>query len=170
MPSLKSSLEAVLFVSDKPLPLEKLQEVFPGSSKEEIAAALEELRVDVDNLARAFQLAQVAGGWQLLTRPEHDDTISAFKGIESKKRLSRAALETLAIIAYRQPIKRADVESIRGVSSMEIIKGLLEMGVVRTAGRDNAPGAPLLYSTTEKFLALFGLNSLEELPKPSEMK
>ena len=170
MPSLKSSLEAVLFVSDKPLPIDKLQEVFPGSSKEEIAAALEELRLDVDNLTRAFQVAQVAGGWQLLTRPEHDDTISAFKGIESKKRLSRAALETLAIIAYRQPIKRADVESIRGVSSMEIIKGLLEMGVVKTAGRDSAPGSPLLYSTTEKFLALFGLNSLEELPKPSEMK
>lgn len=170
MSTLKASLEAVLFVSDKPLPIERLQEVFPGSSKEEIAASLEELRSDLEAAPRAFQLMQVAGGWQLLTRPEHDDTISAFKGIESKKRLSRAALETLAIIAYRQPIKRADVESIRGVSSMEIIKGLLESGLIKTSGRENAPGSPLLYATTDKFLALFGLNSLDELPKPSEMK
>jgi segregation and condensation protein B len=163
-------LEAVLFVSDKPLTLEKLKEVFSGATDEEIEATLTELKAELDSSGRAFQVEKVAGGYQLLTRPELDDTISAFKGIESKRRLSRAALETLAIIAYRQPIKRADIESVRGVSSMEILKGLLEMGLIKTAGRDNAPGAPLLYTTSDRFLSMFGLNSIEELPKPSEMK
>lgn len=167
---LKGRLEAVFFVADRPLPVERLAEIFPDHSPEEIERASESLREELDQAGRAFRLHRVAGGYQLLTRPEHDATIRAFKKTESRKRLSRAAIETLAIIAYKQPIKRADIESIRGVGSMEILRGLLEMGLIRTSGRESSPGSPLLYSTTDKFLALFGLNSLDELPRPAEMK
>jgi segregation and condensation protein B len=167
---LKSQLEALLFVSDRPMPADRFRELIPDAGEQEIQQALEQLRAEYEQGGHGFSLEQVAGGYQLLTRPEHEDIISKLKKVESKRRLSRAALETLSIIAYKQPIKRADIESIRGVGSLDLIKGLMEMGVVRTSGRDEAPGAPLLYATTDKFLTMFGLKSLEELPKPSEFK
>ena len=148
--------------------VDRFKELLPDTADDAIKAALEQLKTDY--AARSFSLEEVAGGYQLLTRPEHDDIIGRLKKIESKRRLSRAALETLSIIAYKQPIKRADVESIRGVSSLDIIKGLMDMGLVKTSGREDAPGAPLLYGTTDKFLTMFGLKALEELPKPNEFK
>lgn len=148
--------------------VERFKELLPDSADEAIRTALEQLKADYGT--RSFSLEEVAGGFQLLTRPEHDDIIGRLKKIESKRRLSRAALETLSIIAYKQPVKRADIESIRGVSSLDIIKGLMEMGLVKTSGREDAPGSPLLYGTTEKFLTMFGLKALEELPKPNEFK
>jgi segregation and condensation protein B len=168
VPELKQQLEAILFVSDRPMSVERFKELLPDSADEAIRTALEQLKADYGT--RSFSLEEVAGGFQLLTRPEHDDIIGRLKKIESKRRLSRAALETLSIIAYKQPVKRADIESIRGVSSLDIIKGLMEMGLVKTSGREDAPGSPLLYGTTEKFLTMFGLKALEELPKPNEFK
>lgn len=148
--------------------VDRFKELLPDAADDAIRNALDQLKADF--AARSFSLEEVAGGYQLLTRPEHDDIIGRLKKIESKRRLSRAALETLSIIAYKQPIKRADVESIRGVSSLDIIKGLMDMGLVKTSGREDAPGAPLLYGTTDKFLTMFGLKGLEELPKPNEFK
>ena len=169
MPDLKQQLEAILFVSDRPMTVDRFRELLPDSADDAIRAALEQLKSDYGT-TRSFSLEEVAGGFQLLTRPEHDDIIGRLKKIESKRRLSRAALETLSIIAYKQPVKRADVESIRGVSSLDIIKGLMDMGLVKTSGREDAPGSPLLYGTTEKFLTMFGLKALDELPKPNEFK
>ncbi len=170
VPDLKNQVEAVLFTSDRPLSLGRMRELLPDAAEDALKLALDQLKSDYESTGRSFSLQEIAGGFQLLTRPEHDDVIGRFKKIESKRRLSRAALETMSIIAYKQPIKRADIESIRGVSSLDIIKGLMDMGLVRTTGREEAPGAPLLYGTTEKFLTLFGLKALEELPKPNEFK
>jgi segregation and condensation protein B len=170
VPELKHHVEAVLFTSDRPLSPARIQELIPDATEATIREALAALKAEYDQTGRAVSVEEVAGGFQLLTRPEHDDIIGRLKKIEAKRRLSRAALETLSIIAYKQPVKRADIESIRGVSSLDIVKGLMDMGLVRTSGRDEAPGSPLLYATTEKFLTMFGLKSLEELPKPSEFK
>lgn len=169
MGTLKHAIEALLIVSDRPISIGAIKEAIPDAQPQDIESALNELKSEYDT-GHAFSLEAVAGGYQLLTRSEYDDTIAKLKKIEARKRLSRAALETLSIIAYKQPIKRADIESIRGVSSLDIIKGLMEMGLVAITGREDAPGAPLLYGTTPKFLEVFGLKSLEELPKPEELK
>lgn len=169
--ALKQDLEALLFTLDRPISVSRLCELLPKGTREDVVrATLDALRNEFDATGRAFTLVEVAGGYQLMTRPEHEELIRAYHKSETKRRMSRAALETLAIIAYRQPIKRVDIEAVRGVGSMDIIKGLMEAGLVRTVGREEAPGTPLLYGTTEKFLALFGLKDLTELPRPAELK
>ncbi|HEX7899169.1 MAG TPA: SMC-Scp complex subunit ScpB [Planctomycetota bacterium] len=169
MDQLKQALEAVLFTSDDPLPLHKLKDVV-DAKPEEIKEALAALKADYDATGRAFALEEIAGGYQLLTRPQHADIIAKLKKAKADRKLSAAALETLAIIAYKQPIKRVDLEAIRGAASGELIRALMERNLVKIAGREEVPGSPLQYGTTKDFLDTFGLKALEDLPRPEEVK
>lgn len=170
MDQLKQGLEAVLFTLDEPIAPGKLKDLFPDAKPEEIKQALLALQGEYDATGRAFQLVEIAGGWRLLTRPEHADIIGKLKKAKADRKLSAAALETLAIIAYKQPIKRVDVEAIRGAASGELIRALMERNLVKIAGREEIPGTPLLYGTTKEFLDTFGIHSLEDLPRPEEVK
>jgi segregation and condensation protein B len=123
-----------------------------------------------ENDGTAFQIEEIAGGWQLRTRPEFHLWLVRLRRINPDPRLSGAALETLAIIAYRQPIMRAGIEAIRGVQCGELLRHLMERGLVRIAGRDDSLGRPVLYSTTRKFLQIFGLNSLKDLPEIEQLR
>ena len=171
MDNLKQTLEAILFTCDEPISPAKLKDVCGGEPKpEEIKEALAQLKVEYDQAPRAFSLEEIAGGYQLLTRPQYADILSNLKKAKAERKLSVAALETLAIIAYKQPIKRVDVEAIRGAQSGELIRALMERNLVKIAGRDELPGSPLMYGTTKDFLDTFGLKSVEELPRPEEVK
>lgn len=170
MDQLKRGLEAVLFTLDDPISIGRLKDLFPASKPEEIKEALVSLQKEYDESGRAFLLQEIAGGWQLLTRPEHADIIGKLKKAKADRKLSSAALETLAIIAYKQPIKRVDIEAIRGAASGDLVRALMERSLVKIAGRDEVPGSPLTYGTTKEFLDTFGINSLEDLPRPEEVK
>ncbi len=170
MDNLKPAIEAILFTCDDPLPLSRLKDLFPDAGAESIQEALGQLRAEYDQTGRAFSLAEIAGGWQLLTRPEYADIIAKLAKSKADRKLSSAALETLAIIAYKQPIKRVDVEAIRGAQSGELIRALMERNLVKIAGRDEVPGSPLLYGTTKEFLDVFGMKEIEDLPRPEEVK
>ncbi|MGK7344764.1 MAG: SMC-Scp complex subunit ScpB [Candidatus Nitrospinota bacterium M3_3B_026] len=165
--TVKAILENILFVADEPLPLDRIASVLEGAaSREEAAAALDELREDY--ASRGLQLAEVAGGWRLQTRPEHAEWVTKFFKMERGQRLSRASLEVLAIIAYRQPITRAEIDEVRGVDSGGVLRGLVEKDLVKTMGRRKAPGRPMMYGTTKRFLEYFGLASLSDLPTMEE--
>jgi len=170
VPSVKNIIEGLLFVADEPLSLDKLAQAFEEDiPPERLARVVDELINEYEEMGRAFVLKQVAGGFQFRTRPE----ISSFALRLKKKspaRLSRAALETLAIIAYRQPVLRAEVEKIRGVDAGGMIKLLLEKELIRMVGRKELPGRPILYGTTKKFLETFDLPSLEALPSMEEIE
>ncbi len=170
MDNLKQALEAVLFTTDEPVAFSRLQDLLPEAGAQEIREALGQLREEYEQSGRAFSLDEIAGGFQLLTRPQYADIIARLRKARSERKLSGAALETLAIIAYKQPIKRVDIEAIRGAQSGEVIRALMERGLVRIAGRDEVPGAPLMYGTTKEFLDTFGLKSAEDLPRPEEVK
>jgi segregation and condensation protein B len=167
---LKQALEAVLFTCDDPLPLSKLKDIVPDAKPEAIREALAELKGDYDATGRSFTLEEIAGGYQLLTRPQYADIIAKLRKAKADRKLSVAALETLAIIAYKQPIKRVDLEAIRGAASGELIRALMERNLVKIAGREDVPGTPLQYGTTKEFLDTFGLKALEDLPRPEEVK
>jgi segregation and condensation protein B len=170
MDNLKPAIEAILFTCDDPMPLSKLKDIFPDAGADEIKEALAQLRTEYETTGRAFSLEEIAGGWQVLTRPQYADIIAKLKKAKGDRKLSAAALETLAIIAYKQPIKRVDVEAIRGAQSGELIRALMERNLVKIAGRDEVPGAPLMYGTTKEFLDVFGMKSVEDLPRPEEVK
>ncbi len=159
-----------MFVSSEPLSLEKMAQAFEEPvSQERLERLLDELVDDYERLGRAFVLRPVAGGFQFRTRPEVSSYILRLMDNKSPARLSKAALETLAIIAYRQPVLRAEVEKIRGVDAGGMIKTLLEKGLIRVVGRRDLPGRPMAYGTTAKFLETFDLPSLEALPSMEEM-
>lgn len=170
MVEVKAAVEAVLFACDTPLSVERLHSLMPETKLSEIREAVEQLRSDYQQTGRAFLVEEVAEGYRLLTRPEHHELLSGLTKQRSDRKLSAAAMETLAIIAYKQPVKRVDLEAIRGVQSGELIRALMERGLVRIVGRENIPGAPLQYATTKEFMDAFGLRSLEDLPKPEEVK
>ncbi len=165
---LLQALEAVLFASPEPLPLERLEKVFEpdGVGRETLRRALEDLAGLL--CGRGVELRQTAGGYQLRTRPELAPYLARLE-LPRPHRLSRAALETLAIVAYRQPVTRAEVEEVRGVDCGGVLRALLEKGLVRVLGKKDVPGRPLLYGTTRKFLDVFGLESLADLPSLSEI-
>jgi segregation and condensation protein B len=162
-------LEAALFASPRPIPAEELAALAPEASKAEVAAALETLREHYDVDGHGVELVEMAGGWQILTRPEYTEAIERAQLAARPQRLSAAALETLAIIAYRQPIGRGEIEEIRGVSVGSILKSLHERGLVDVVGRAEGMGRPLLYATTPLFLEQFALRHLEELPRADEL-
>jgi segregation and condensation protein B len=166
---LKGIIEALIFVSTEPLTTERIKEVLADFPEEEVDRALLELRQNFESNNRGICLQQSAGGYLFTTRPEFDPWIRRLLQIERKSRLSQAALETLAIIAYHQPITSSEIAAIRGVDSTGTIKTLLEKKLIKIVGRRSTPGRPLVYRTTEKFLLYFGLNSLEDLPSEEEI-
>ena len=158
-------LEALLLSTHHPLTAGKLAELLDLGATKPIRAAIKSLNEQYESTGRAFRIEQVAGGYQLLTLPEYGDTLRKFHQREIDAKLTKAALETLAIVAYKQPILRVDVEAIRGVACGETIRNLMEKHLVKIAGRAEEPGRPILYGTTKRFLELFGLNSLKDLPQ-----
>jgi segregation and condensation protein B len=159
-------LEALLFASDTPVELVTVREVLelpsPDAARDLVDALGARLRAD----GRALQLIEVGGGFRLVTRPEVAPWLVKLARARTRQRLSRPALETLAIIAYRQPVSRPEVDAVRGVNSEGVLDNLLERRLVRIAGRKDSPGRPFLYETTRDFLVAFGLRDLADLPKP----
>lgn len=164
-------LEAALFASAVPVPVAALQAMaaHAESGDATLESALEELRDHYDSEGHGVELVEVAGGWQILTRPEFTEAIERAQLAARPQRLSAAALETLAIIAYRQPIWRAEIEEIRGVGAGAILKSLNERGLIDIVGRGEGLGRPLMYGTTPAFLEQFALRHLEELPRADEL-
>jgi segregation and condensation protein B len=167
--SLKLIIEALLFASDRPLNVREFNACLPDETGSKITQALNELQAEYDGLKRSFVLREVAQGFQLRTRSEYAPYILRMLKT-SPTRLSHAALETLAIIAYKQPILRQEIERLRGVDVGGILKTLLEKDLIRIMGRKNLPGRPLIYGTTKKFLAVFDLKDLGSLPKLKEIR
>lgn len=169
MTPLAKLLEAALFASARPIPAESLVGLDADASPAGVAAALDELREHYDTDGHGVELLQVGDGWQILTRPEFTEAIERAQLAARPQRLSGAALETLAIIAYRQPIGRAEIEEIRGVGAGSILKSLQERGLIDVVGRGEGLGRPLLYGTTSVFLEHFALRHLDELPRADEL-
>ncbi|MHB0963960.1 MAG: SMC-Scp complex subunit ScpB [Gemmatimonadaceae bacterium] len=169
MNSLAKLLEAALFASPRPIPTDELATLDAEASPAALQAALDELREHYDVDGHAVELVDAGGGWQILTRPEYTEAIERAQMAVRPRRLSPAALETLAIVAYRQPIGRAEVEEIRGVDVGSVLKSLHERGLIDVVGRSEALGRPLLYGTTDAFLEQFALRHLEELPRTDEL-
>jgi segregation and condensation protein B len=168
MPELKSIIESFLFVSEEPLTLEKMKSALPETDVKAIKEAVQMLKDEYDHRKGSICLVEVAGGYQLRTRPEYADWIR--KIIQpSAQRLSPAALETLAIIAYKQPVMRSDIEHIRGVDAGGIIRMLLDRKLIKILGRKEIPGRPLIYATTRHFLEIFGLRDIKDLPAPKDI-
>ncbi len=162
-------VEAVLFASDAPLRAEEIARADEALDEDQVELAIQALRRLYLESERAFDLVEVAGGYQLLTRPEYGSYLERFDTVPRPSRLSGPALETLAIIAYRQPIGRLEIEYVRGVGSSAVIRTLQERGLVDVVGRGEGIGRPLLYGTTDRFLEHFGFNSAEDLPRPEEL-
>lgn len=184
--SITSRIEAVLMTADRPLGERKIASILgliadseaTEESKSETSSppikqvrdSVEALNGEYEKTGRSFRIESVAGGLQILTLPEFNEDIGRLKGVRNQAKLSQAALETLAIIAYRQPILRADLESIRGVACGEVLRGLMERRLVKIAGRAEELGRPMLYGTTKEFLEIFGLASLDDLPQAKELR
>jgi len=165
--SLKGALEALLLVSSEAVSAIDLARAL-GVSPGDAAAALADLAAEYSDANRGIQLREVAGGWRFFTHPAYHDQVAAYVLSWDKTRLSQAALETLAVIAYHQPVSREGVRGVRGVNSDGVISSLMEKGLVREAGRDKQRGGAILYGTTRAFLERFGLRSLRELPDLEE--
>jgi segregation and condensation protein B len=162
-------LEAALFASARPIATEELAALDPDASPAALAAAIDEIREHYDVEGHGVELQEIAGGWQILTRAEYTEAIERAQLAARPQRLSAAALETLAIIAYRQPTSRAEIEEIRGVAIGGVLKSLHERGLIDVVGRGEGLGRPLMYGTTPVFLEHFGLRHLEELPRADEL-
>ena len=162
-------LEAALFASARPVTIDELTALDADAGTEDVTAALAELREHYDADGHGVELMEVGGGWQILTRPEYTEAIERAQLAARPHRLSAAALETLAIIAYRQPIGRAEIEEIRGVAVGGVLKSLHDRGLIEVTARAEGLGRPLLYGTTPVFLEQFALRHLEELPRADEL-
>jgi segregation and condensation protein B len=163
-------VEALLFAADEPLPSRALAALLDDVTPAAVAGAVERLNADYLREKRAFHIREIAGGWQIVTRPEFAPWVSRLYAASSTPRLTQAALETLAIVAYKQPATRAELEAIRGVTVDGVLRTLVERGLVRVAGRAEGIGRPLLYGTTDHFLEYFGLPGLDALPRPEELE
>lgn len=162
---MKSVIEALLFANDKPLLLEQIKKVLEGLETNEIRSIIEEMRAACEQENRGVRIVEVAGGFQMVTAPDFAPFLKKLYKERRVERLSRPALETLAIIAYKQPVTRLEIESLRNVDIDGVIRTLVEKGFIRISGTKDAPGRPKVYSTTREFMEYFGLKSLEELPK-----
>lgn len=167
--SLKLIVEALLFAADRPLSVKDIRSWLPDAEPANIRSALKVLTYEYEAMGRSFSLREVAGGYQFRSHSEYGSYILRMLQT-TPARLSRAALETLAIVAYKQPIVRHEIERIRGVESGGILRALLEKGLIRIMGRKDLPGRPLIYGTTRRFLEVFDLESLDSLPKLKEIK
>jgi len=167
MQAIQSALEALLFVSDEPVTSAQLAKIL-GQDLVEVDEALRSLAESFARENRGFQLREVAGGWRMYTHPAHAPLIEAYVLSWDTRKLSQAALEVLSVIAYKQPVTRAGVNSVRGVNSESVVSSLIEKGLVRELGRDAQAGNAILYGTTNAFLTKFGLRSIEDLPPLEE--
>ena len=163
----KLILEAVLFAASEPISVEQFQAVLPELDKRAIRTELDELRQDYQEMRRSFRLVEIANGYQICTSPEYSEWIQKFYTRQVRVKLSPSALETLAIVAYKQPVTRTDVATLRGVNSDSVLNSLIEKGLVCIAGRKD--GRSLLFSTTDEFLQQFGLKDASELPSLEEI-
>ena len=182
--NLTQVIEALLFAAQKPLTARELAAAIKGAGRDDdllpnefakttepqVAAALEQLKIEYVQQSRAFQLAEKADGWQLMSDPAYASWVRQLFPAVKPARLTPPSLETLAIVAYRQPITRADIEAVRGVAVDGVLQNLMERGLVKIAGRAEVPGRPLLYETTQFFLEHFGLRNLDELPNAEELR
>ncbi len=162
---LKKVLETLLFITDAPLPVSRIAQLCEIKNKERLETALVELRRSYDEEGRTLRVMQVAGGWQLATRPEYGLWVRKLYQNKMTVRLTQAALETLCIIAYKQPLTRAEIEAIRGVEVIGPLETLTQRRLITVVGRRESIGRPILYGTTGEFLRQFGLNSLDDMPK-----
>jgi len=165
---LRAAIEAILFVSNEPVSLDDLVDAFSDEGRDAVVAQLEEIKRNLDANVGGFMLEQTAGGWRLATRAEHDPILKKYFAKKGESRLSLAALETLAICAYRQPVTAPEVSEIRGVNPHAVIRTLLERRMIRVSGRKNVVGSPFLYRSTKDFLVHFGLNDIRDLPALEE--
>ncbi len=168
--TVESVAEAVLFASDEPLSADRLAGIIGAGTVKDIRKHINNLNARYEAGNFAFRIEQIAGGYQMMTLSRYNHWLKKLLRARTDTKLSQAALETLAIIAYKQPIMRADIEAIRGVAAGEMIRGLMYKGLVRIVGRAEVLGRPMLYGTTKKFLEVFGLNTIKDLPKVEELK
>lgn len=169
MENIKAVIEALIFASDTPLALEKICMILSGIEKQEVKGALEKLVLEYNERQAGIYLQEVAGGFQFRTQPELSLWIKKLKSTKPHS-LSPQAMETLAIVAYRQPVVKSEIESIRGVDVGAPLKGLLDKKLIRIVGRKDVPGKPIIYGTTRKFLEVFNLKDLMDLPNLRELK
>ncbi len=167
---LKAILEAILFVSPEPVPVARLLSILGTVSKAKVVQALGILTHDLDQDGRGIQLVQIAGGYRLVTKQEYGPWLKRMDKAKAAQKLSRSALESLAIIAYKQPLVRSEIEEIRGVETSGVLRTLCERKLVRIVGRKDVPGRPIMYGTTKFFLEHFGLQDLSQLPPLREFK
>jgi len=167
MNELRAAIEAVLFVSNEPVTVDALAEAL-GSDAEAVTMQLGDIKKSLDDNPGGFILEQTAGGWRFATRPEYESILKKYFAKKGEGRLSIAALETLAIVAYRQPVTAPEVSDIRGVNSTGVLRTLLERHLIRVGGRKAVVGSPFLYRTTREFLIHFGLNDIRDLPRLEE--
>jgi len=165
-----STVEAILFSTDAPLSAAKIAQVADLSSKREVSQAVDALNARYAESGSAFRIESVAGGYRLQTLEAYHDVLSRLFKAKSESRLSQPAMETLAIVAYRQPVLRADIEAIRGVACGEVLRGLLDKQLIKIVGRAEVIGRPMLYGTTRRFLEVFGLGGLGDLPQAEELR
>jgi segregation and condensation protein B len=166
----KRILEALLFASGKPLTIPEIKKLAQGVTPKEIEKLIGELREEYNREARSFELIDIAGGFQIVTRKEYAAWLARLEQQKKAKQASHSALETLAIMAYKQPVTRAEIEELRGVDISGVLLTLLERGFIKIVGKKEVPGRPFLYGTTEKFLEHFGLKSLSDMPQIAEIK
>lgn len=167
---MKKIVEALIFASDSPVTENRIKSVIEELNNVQIQDIVDELNEEYKKSQRSFEITRLGGGFQFVTRSEFAGFIKQFYKGRSKSKLSRASLETLAIIAFKQPISRPEVDSIRGVNSDGVVKNLLERNLIQIAGRSDKIGRALLYGTTQEFLQYFGVNEISELPKPKEIE
>ena len=165
-----ATVEAILFATDSPLSASKIALLAGLPGRGQVKQAVAQLNERYDRMGCAFCIEPIAGGYQMLTRPQYHDVVSRLFKNKSDSKLSQAAMETLAIVAYRQPILRADIEAVRGVASGEMLRGLMDKNLVKIVGRAEVLGRPMLYGTTRQFLEVFGLNSINDLPNVESLR
>jgi len=163
-------VEALIFASDTPITIKQIKEIIEVSSDDKIRQIIDSLNLEYKKSNRSFLITNVAGGYQMVTRESYAQWIRKLFKKNIKSRLSQAALETLSVVAFKQPVTKSEVAAIRGVNCDGVIRTLLERKLITISGRSDGPGRPLLYKTTREFLQYFGINSISDLPKPREME
>lgn len=167
---IKRIVEALIFASDSPITENRVKNIVEELSISQIQKIVEELNAEYEERQNAFQITRIGGGYQFITRPQFSKYIKKYYKGRSRSRLSRAGLEALAIIAFKQPISRPEIDAIRGVNSDGVVRTLLERNLIYISGRSENIGRPLLYNTSSEFLQYFGINDVSELPKPKEIE
>ncbi len=165
---IKGAIETLLFVSEKPITLDQIKAVLETVNMADIKKTIQSLQKEYEDQERGMTLVEIAGGFQMMSNPQYAQYLRNFYKTRHKEKLSKPALETLAIVAYKQPVTRSDVELIRGVNSDAVVAHLADKELVKVVGRKDIPGRPFIYGTTKQFLEYFGLKSLEDLPRLEE--